>query len=158
MSDDSQRGAAGWRLNLWREGPAWVASGLLALAAAAAWLIAGPLRTEAMSLALVWAGAVLAFQAGERRGRALAAEEGGAEQDRSRVGRAARVSAPWLFALAVGSMLALQPLESLAFLMTGQASLAITAAPQPDPLRRFGPAMLAFVSLALIGSRLMFAV
>ncbi len=150
------RGAKGsWRGVLWREGPGWLSAGLLALAAAGAWLIAGPLRAEVMSVALVWASLVLAFQGGERRGRQLSADAPTEVGGRS--GRAARLAGPLLFVLAAGAMLSLQTFQSLAFLMAGQACVAITAPPGQNPLRRFGPAMASFVSLALMGSRLLFA-
>jgi hypothetical protein len=111
----------------------------LALGAGAAWVAPDAWRATAMSLTLVWGGAVLAYQAGLHRGLA---------------GVTSPLPALWLFVVAVGSMVALEPLTSLALLIVGYVSLAVivrrTRSPGPNP----GQTLLALVALGLVAARL----
>jgi hypothetical protein len=97
----------------------WGAIAPLAACAVAAWLSAGSVRAVVMSLAIIWGGAVLVFLAGVRRGLGFHAPGG---MRSSQI-----VFMLWTFALAFGSMIALQPLTSLGLLMLGYAGMALSA-------------------------------
>lgn len=84
-----------------------------------AWLTYGSVRAVAMSLAIIWAGAVLVFLAGVRRG--LSSRTPGS------AGSSQIIFVLWTFALAFGSMIALRPLTSLGLLILGYAGMAVTA-------------------------------
>jgi hypothetical protein len=118
---------------------AWAAVAPLALGAGAAWLAPGPWRATAMSLTLVWGGALLAYQAGLRRGLA---------------GDNPRLPAIWLFILALGSMLALEPFTSLALLIVGYSSLAVIVRRARSPGPNRGQILLALGALGLVAARL----
>jgi hypothetical protein len=118
---------------------AWSAVAPLALGAGAAWLAPGAWRATAMSLTLVWAGAILAYQAGVRRGLA---------------GETSRLPALWLFVLAVGSMVALEPLTSLAILILGYVSLAMIVRRTRSSGPTITQTLLALGALGLVAARL----
>jgi len=118
---------------------AWAEVAPLALGAGAAWLAPNAWRATAMSLTLVWGGAILAYQAGVRR---------------SPVGAASPLSALWLFVLAVGSMVALEPLTSLALLVVGYVSLGVIVRRMGLPQPNTGQTLLALGSLGLVAARL----
>ena len=117
--------------------------------AAVAWLSAGTLRAGAMSVALIWGGAVLAYHAGVRRGL----DVGSVGSGRRRLGPTL-----WLFALAAGSMAAADAVTSFVLLILGYLSLAVIArrdgAGHPHPLI----AVAAAVSLGLATARLLLKV
>jgi hypothetical protein len=92
-----------------------------------------------MSLTLVWGGAILAYQAGMRRGVA---------------GGASRFPALWLLALSLGSMLALEPLTSLALLIVGYVSLAVIVRRTPSLAPEPGQTLVALTALGLVAARL----
>jgi hypothetical protein len=118
---------------------AWGAVTPLAVGAGAAWLAPGAWRATAMSLTLVWGGAILAYQAGVRRGLA---------------GDTSRLPALWLFILAVGSMVALEPLTSLALLILGYVSLAVIVRRARSANPGVGQTLLALGALGLVAARL----
>jgi hypothetical protein len=72
-----------------------------------------------MSVTLIWGGAMLVFQAGVRRGLALGEGTGS--------GVPALILMLWIFALAIGSMVSLDPVISLALLIAGYISLAVVS-------------------------------
>jgi len=117
----------------------WSAVAPLALGAGVAWLAPGAWRATAMSLTLVWAGAILAYQAGVRRGLA---------------GETSRLPALWLFVLAVGSMVALEPLTSLAILIFGYVSLAMIARRSRPSNPTMAQTLLSLGALGLVAARL----
>lgn len=154
MRQDSKRGAAALAGRLDRL-LGWGAVAPLAAGALCAWLASGNWRAAAMSVTIIWGGAVLAFQAGVGRGLAL--------------GRGAAPSARrlalmlWLFGLAAGSMITLQPLTSLGLLIAGYLSLLLTlrsdTTTDPHGWRPPGHRpiqnLLAVVSLASVVARLL---
>jgi hypothetical protein len=117
----------------------WCAVAPLAVGAGAAWLAPGAWRATAMSLTLVWGGAILAYQAGVRRGHA---------------GGGSRLPALWLLVLSLGSMLALEPLTSLALLIIGYVSLAIIVRRTRSPGPNAGQTLLVLGALGLVAARL----
>jgi hypothetical protein len=134
---------------------AWAAMAPLVLGAAAAWLTRGDMQSVAMSLVIIWGGAILAFLAGVRRGLSFRTP-GGAQ-----AGQIAMML--WIFALAFGSMIALRPLTSLALLMMGFVSLGFAAraaaARAQTPLffarLRPGQMTVAALSLGAVAARLL---
>jgi len=116
---------------------AWAAVAPLAVGAGAAWLAPGAWRATAMSLTLIWGGAILAYQAGVRRGLGTS-----------------RLPALWLFILAVGSMVALEPLTSLALLILGYVSLAVIVRRAGSSGPQVGQILLALGALGLVAARL----
>lgn len=133
----------------------WGATAPLAACAAAAWLSAGSIRAVVMSLAIIWGGAVLVFLAGVRRGLGVGVP-GGLRSSQI-------VFMLWTFALAFGSMIALQPLTSLGLLILGFAGMALwgraAALREEVPISFAGlrPAQmsLAALSLCAVAARLM---
>jgi hypothetical protein len=97
----------------------WAAMLPLVACALAAWLTAGSFQAAAMSLSIIWGGAVLAFLAGVRRGLSFRTPGG--------AGWTQIAFMLWIFGLAFASMIALQPLTSLGLLILGYASLALAA-------------------------------
>lgn len=133
----------------------WGAMAPLALCAVAAWLSAGSVRAVAMSLAIIWGGAVLVFLAGVRRGLGFRTPSG------ARSSQIAFVL--WTFALAFGSMIALQPLTSVGLLILGYAGMALAARgaalrdEAPVSFAGWGPAQMSVAALSLcaVAARLM---
>jgi hypothetical protein len=133
----------------------WGALAPLICCALGAWLTAGSVRSVVMSLAIIWGGAVLAFLAGVRRGLGVRTPAG------ARSGQIAFML--WTFALAFGSMIALQPLTSLGLLILGYAGMALAA--RSAALReeipvflvgaRPGQMSVAMLSLCAVAARLM---
>jgi hypothetical protein len=143
------------RLGLFDRLLGWGAMAPLALGATAAWLTAGDVRSVAMSLEIIWAGAVLAFLAGVGRGASLGM---------SGVARRTRIAIMlWTFGLAIGSMLALRPLTSLTLLIAGFVSLGLEAwfsSARGEPSRAtdfvgIGQVVVGAVSLCAVAARLM---
>jgi hypothetical protein len=97
----------------------WGAIAPLIACAVIAWLTTGSVRAVAMSLAIIWGGAVLVFLAGVRRGLGFRAP------DKARPSQTLFML--WTFALAFGSMIALRPLTSLGLLILGYAGMALAA-------------------------------
>jgi hypothetical protein len=136
---------------------AWAAVIPLIGAAIAAWLTAGSTQAVVMSLAIIWAGAVLAFLAGVRRGLSFGTAHGPSWR---RIGFIL-----WVFVLAFGSMVALRPLTSLGLLILGYASLMVAARPSaergevPPFFAHLRPIqmMLAVLSLCAVAARLLAA-
>jgi hypothetical protein len=131
---------------------AWGAVLPLLAGAVLAWIAAGNLRTAAMSVTLIWGGAMLVFQAGVRRGLVLA--EGG------RSTLPALILMLWVFGLAIGSMVSLDPVISLALLIAGYVSLAViargeTAAGRAVVGHRPSQMLLAVASLGAVAARLL---
>jgi hypothetical protein len=133
----------------------WAAMAPLVACAMAAWLTAGSFREVAMSLAIIWGGAILAFLAGVRRGLSFR-PPGGAQGARL-------LFTLWTFVLAFGSMIALRPLTSLGLLILGYAGLALAgrgaALREEVPLffAGSGPAQVSVAALSLcaVAARLM---
>jgi hypothetical protein len=133
----------------------WGALAPLIGCAAGTWLTVGSVRSVVMSLAIIWGGAVLAFLAGVRRGFGVRSPAG------ARSGQIAFIL--WTFALAFGSMIALQPLTSLGLLILGYAGMALAA--RSAALReeipvilagaRPGQMIVAMLSLCAVAARLM---
>jgi uncharacterized RDD family membrane protein YckC len=131
---------------------AWGAVLPLLAGAALAWIASGNLRTAAMSVTLIWGGAMLVFQAGVRRGLVLA--EGAVSSV------AALILMLWIFGLAIGSMVSLDPVVSLALLIAGYISLAViarseTAAGRAVVGHRPSQMLLAVASLGAVAARLL---
>lgn len=97
----------------------WGAMAPMVACAVAAWASVGSVRAVAMSLAIIWGGAVLVFLAGVRRGLGFRSPSGTRSSQ--------IVFMLWTFALAFGSMIALQPLTSLGLLILGYAGMALSA-------------------------------
>lgn len=123
---------------------AWGTVAPFVACALAAWLTRGAAQAVAMSLAIIWGGAILAFAAGVRRGLGL------------RNSRWAQVAVVlWAFVLAFGSMIALKPLTSLGLLILGYSSLALLAhhsarrTEVPPPFGRFRAVQMAVAALCL---------
>lgn len=125
----------------------------LAASAAAVWLLPAPWPAIALRLGLVWAGAILAFLAGVRRGLSFWTEGGPTS--------AQLLGMLWLFALAFLALASPWPAASCALLLAGYASVAIL-----DPAAaRHGEApgffaslrppqmLIALVSLAALAAR-----
>jgi hypothetical protein len=126
---------------------AWGVMAPFVACALAAWLTQGAAQAVAMSLAIIWGGAILAFAAGVRRGLGLL-HPGAA--------RWAQVGVVlWTFILAFGSMIALKPLTSLGLLILGYSSLALLAhlsvrrAEVPARFGKFRPVQMAVAALSL---------
>jgi hypothetical protein len=102
---------------------AWGAVLPLVAGGALAWLTTGTLRSVAMSLTIVWGGAILAFEAGVGRGSRFA--------DPTAPRAPPMLLVLWLFGLAAASMVSLEPLTSVGLLLMGYVTLAVMA-------RRFG--------------------
>jgi hypothetical protein len=133
----------------------WGAMLPLVACALAAWLTTGSFQAVAMSLAIIWGGAVLAFLAGIRRGLSFRTP-GGARWTQI-------AFMLWTFVLAFGSMVALRPLTSLGLLILGYASLALAAraadlnaeVPVVSATRRPAQMSIAALSLCAVAVRLM---
>ncbi len=135
------------RPSLLDQGLAWGAMAPLIAGASAAWLTRGDFRAAAMSLVIIWGGAILAFLAGVRRGLSFRTPGGP---------QAAQIIVMlWTFVLAIGSMIALRPLTSLSLLIVGFASLGliarVSAARVQTPLAfaSIRPAQMAVATLCL---------
>lgn len=131
---------------------AWGAVVPLLVGALLAWAASGNLRTAAMSVTLIWGGAMLVFQAGVRRGLVLA--EGAVSSV------AALILMLWIFGLAIGSMVSLDPVVSLALLIAGYISLAVIARGETRAGRavvghRPSQMLLAVASLGAVAARLL---
>ena len=133
----------------------WGAIAPLVACAGVAWVTYGSIRAVAMSLAIIWGGAILVFLAGVRRGLGFRAPDG--------VSSRQTVFILWTFALAFGSMIALQPLTSLGLLILGYAGMALSARGAalreevPVFFAGFRPAQMsvAMLSLCVVAARLM---
>jgi len=133
----------------------WSAIAPLIGCAVAAWVTYGSIRAVAMSLAIIWAGAILVFLAGVRRGLGFRTP-GGASSGQI-------VFILWTFVLAFGSMIALRPLTSLFLLILGYAGMAVSAraaavrAEVPLFFSGFRPVQMsvAVLSLCAVAARLM---
>jgi hypothetical protein len=133
----------------------WGAMAPLIVCAMGAWLSVGSVRAMVMSLAIIWGGAVLVFLAGVRRG--LDFRTAGAARSR-RI-----LFVLWTFALAFGSMIALQPLTSVGLLILGYVGMALSE--RGAALREEGPFVfsglrpakmsIAALSLCAVAARLM---
>ncbi len=131
----------------------------LVAGAVAAWTTGGSTRDLAMSLAIIWGGAILAFMAGVRRGLSFRTRDGP---------QGAQLAVTlWIFALAFGSMVALRPLTSLILLIVGYASLLLSAgaaaAAHADASLAFGSVRpvqtaVAVLSLCVVAARLLMGV
>ncbi len=134
---------------------AWAAMTPLVLGAVAAWLTAGDIQSAAMSLVIIWGGAVLAFLAGVGRGLSFRTPGGASWSQIAMM--------LWTFTLAVGSMIALRPLTSLALLIVGFTSIGLSARilaarEQTPPFfasLRPGQMTVAVLSLCAVAARLL---
>jgi hypothetical protein len=87
-------------------------------AAATVWLAPQPWPLIATSLGILWAGAILLFLSGVRRGLAFVIPGGGERP-------AQMATMLWLFVLALGAFVAPTPIVSLALLLLGYISVGV---------------------------------
>ena len=90
---------------------------LMALGAAASWLLAGDLRAAALRLTLDWAIAILLFLSGVRRGLSFRSPRGPTMPQ--------RVTFFWLFTLGLAGLLLPQSRYAAALVALGFASIGI---------------------------------
>ena len=127
----------------------------LAASALAVWLSPAPWPAVAMRLGLVWAGAILAFLAGVRRGLSFRTEGGPTA--------AQLLGMLWLFALAFAALASPWPAASCGLLLAGYASVAVLDSvaarhgEAPGFFARLRPPqmLIALVSLVVLAARIM---
>lgn len=127
----------------------------LVAAACIGWAFPAPWAAAILAAALVWAGAILAFLAGVRRGLSFRTQGGPTVSQ--------LVGMLWLFALAVAALASPWALLSCALLLIGYASVAVMdrvaagtgEAPAFFAVLRPPQMLLAMASLVAVAARLM---